>query len=225
MVFSSVYPVESENFEELNKSINKLLLNDASVIVEKETSIALGTGLRCGFLGLLHMEIFFERLEKEYDTEVIITAPSIPYSVELKNHEIITIEKASDLPQKDQVLNYFEPMIHSDIISPMVYLKDLQYLLSTKRGILNDINYMDGDIVSLQYDLPWAEMVNGLYNELIRITSGYATIDYKPIEARKQDIQRVDILINHQPVDALSFICAKEVKEKMGRLLVERLAV
>lgn len=112
MVFSSVYPVDSDNFEELFNSVNKLLLNDASVSIEKETSTALGTGLRCGFLGILHMEIFFERLEKEYDTEVIITAPSIPYKAELTNHRVITLEKASDFPDKSKVVKYFEPIVY-----------------------------------------------------------------------------------------------------------------
>lgn len=121
MVFSSVYPVDSDNFEELYNSVNKLLLNDASVSIEKETSTALGTGLRCGFLGILHMEIFFERLEKEYDTEVIITAPSVPYKAELTNHKIITLEKASDFPEKNKVIKYYEPIVY--------FIKLLYYFL------------------------------------------------------------------------------------------------
>jgi GTP-binding protein LepA len=232
MVFASLFPVDMAQFESLQTAVERLTLNDASVTVQRESSPALGFGLRCGFLGLLHMDVFHQRLQDEFDTPVIATAPMVPYKLKLKTGENIEVEKAGDFPSSHTVAEYQEPIVRARVIVPEDKLSPVMSLLFERRGTQVDMTYMGGEAgshegggsrVVLTYDLPWAGVVTDFFDVLKSVSAGYATFDYEPAGYRAADIARVDLMINKAPVDALSFVAVKENAEAEGRAVAAKL--
>ncbi len=223
MVFAGIYPVETSEFENLKDAIEKLTLNDASVGVEKKTSAALGIGYRCGFLGLLHMDVFKQRLEQEYDMAVIVTAPSVLYKVKLTNGELVDIENPSEFPEPNFIVEIQEPIMHATIIVPNQYVGGVMSLCDEKLGKKTDMVYLDEDRVIFKYDLPLNEIATDFYDQLKSITSGYASFDYEGPVYVPSDVVKMDILLNGKQVDALSCIVHREKSYHVGKQLVERL--
>jgi len=224
MVFAGIYPVDPHEFEALKEAIDKLTLNDASVTVEKKTSPALGLGFRCGFLGLLHMDVFKQRLEQEHGLSVIITAPSVRYQVKLQHGKgTITIETPSDFPDQGIIEEIYEPVIDATIIVPQQYLGNIIKLCEEKRGIQKDLNYMDEERIILKYRLPLNEVATDFYDQLKSLSSGYASFDYEEAGYEPADLVKMDILLNKKPVDALSCIVHKDKAYYIGKDLVDRL--
>lgn len=224
MVFAGIYPVDSSEFELLQDAIEKLTLNDASVSIEKKSSVALGLGFRCGFLGLLHMDVFKQRLEQEYNLTVIATAPSVLYRIKLRGkHETVTIENPSEFPEPTNIEDILEPVIDATIITPNQYLGNLIKLCEEKRGIQKDLNYIDELRVMLKYRLPLNEVATDFYDDLKSLSSGYASFDYEIGGFESADLIKMDILINGKPVDALSVIVHREKAYYVGRELTNRL--
>lgn len=223
MVFAGLYPVDNSEFETLRDAIEKLTLNDASVTVEKKSSTALGLGFRCGFLGLLHMDVFKQRLEQEYNISVIATAPSVLYKVELKNGETLNIESPSDFPDQGVIEQVYEPVIDATIIVPQEYLGNILQLCQEKRGEQRDMSYLSEERLILKYRLPLNEVASDFYDELKSLSSGYASFDYDEAGFQPSKLVKLDILLNHQPVDALSTIVHADKAYYMGRELTKRL--
>ena len=223
MVFAGIYPVENVDFELLRDAMEKLTLNDASVTVEKKTSVALGLGFRCGFLGLLHMDVFKQRLEQEYNLNVIITAPSVLYKIVMSSGETINLERPSEFPDPTKIAEVKEPIINATIILPKEYLGKIIILCEEKRGIQKSLDYLDENRVILQYKLPLNEVATDFYNELKSLSSGYASFDYEEAGFEPAKLIKMDILINAKPVDALSLIVHKDKSYEIGRELVKRL--
>ncbi len=223
MVFAGIYPVDNTDFELLRDSIEKLTLNDASVTVEKKSSPALGLGFRCGFLGLLHMDVFKQRLEQEYNMSVIITAPSVRYKLQLTNKTTVEIENPSDFPERNYIEEVFEPVINATIITPSKYLGAILELCQKKRGIQKDMSYLDEDRVIMKYKLPLNEVATEFYDQLKSVSSGYASFDYEEAGYEPADLVKMDILLNGKPVDALTVIVHKESAYYIGRYLTEKL--
>jgi len=223
MVFAGIYPTVSAEFELLSDAIEKLTLNDASVTVEKKSSDALGLGFRCGFLGLLHMDVFKQRLEQEYGLDVIATAPSVLYKLTMKNGENLQIERPSDFPDPSKIETIFEPIIDATIILPKKYLGNIIHLCEDKRGVQIDLSYMDEDRVILKYKLPLNEVATDFYDQLKSLSSGYASFDYEESKYEPSDLVKMDILLNGKPVDALSVIVHKDKAYTLGRELAEKL--
>ena len=225
MVFAGIYPVDASEFELLRDAIEKLTLNDASVTVEKKSSPALGLGFRCGFLGLLHMDVFKQRLEQEYEVSVIATAPSVLYKVRLSHGDtLIDVETPSDFPDAGQIEEVLEPMINGTIIVPKEYLGAMMTLCQDKRGEQLELSYIDDRRVILKYKLPLNEVVTDFYDQLKSLSSGYASFDYEEAGFQPADLVKMDILINKNPVDALSCIVHRDKAYHIGRDLVERLS-
>lgn len=217
MVFAGIYPIENEYFEDLRDSLEKLQLNDSSLVYEPETSIALGFGFRCGFLGMLHLEIIQERLSREFNQEVITTVPNVSYVAETTKGEVLTINTPNDLPEPNQ-LNYIEePYIRAQIITKPEYIGTIIKLCMDKRGILIKQHYLTQDRVELHFDMPLAEIVFDFYDRLKSSTRGYASFDYAPLDYRKSDIIKLDIKLNGDNVDALSALVHREKAESVGR--------
>jgi len=224
MVFAGIFPVDNEEFEPLRDAIEKLMLTDASVTIEKKTSVALGLGFRCGFLGLLHMDVFKQRLEQEYGLTVIATAPSVLYKVKMSyTGEIVNIESPSDFPDPGTIDEVFEPMIDATIIVPNQYLGNLIKLCEEKRGIQKDLKYMDEQRVILKYKLPLNEVATDFYDQLKSVSSGYASFDYEESGYEASDLVKMDILLNGKAVDALSVIVHRDKAYYLGRELCEKL--
>ncbi|HRN77939.1 MAG TPA: translation elongation factor 4 [Candidatus Dependentiae bacterium] len=224
MVFAGIYPVISDEFTELSEAIEKLTLNDASVTTEKKTSAALGLGFRCGFLGLLHMDVFKQRLEQEYNLSVIATAPSVLYKIKLAHTgEILNIESPADFPESNKIEEILEPIINATIITPTKYLGNLIKLCEEKRGIQKDMRYMDEERVILKYRLPLNEVATDFYDELKSLSSGYASFDYEEAGYEPADLVKMDILLNSKVVDALSCIVHRDKAYYIGRELTARL--
>ncbi len=224
MVFAGLYPVDSEDFESLQEAIEKLTLNDASVTFEKKTSTALGLGFRCGFLGLLHMDVFKQRLEQEYGLSVIPTAPSVLYKVKLKyGDDTIDMESPSEFPDPGTIEAVYEPIIKATIIVPKQYLGALIKLCEEKRGIQKNMSYLDEGRVILTYRLPLNEVATDFYDQLKSLSSGYASFDYEEAGYEPSNLVKMDILLNGKPVDALSVIVHKDKAYTIGRDLAERL--
>jgi GTP-binding protein LepA len=216
--------VDNSDFDLLRDAIDKLTLNDASVTVEKKSSPALGLGFRCGFLGLLHMDVFRQRLEQEYNLSVIATAPSVLYKVKMAHtHEIISIETPSDFPDQSQLEEIYEPIIHGTIIVPKDYLGNMLRLCEEKRGIQLEMNYIDEQRVILKYKLPLNEVATDFYDQLKSLSSGYASFDYEEAGYEPADLVKMDILINKKAIDALSCIVHTDKAYYLGKELVERL--
>ncbi|MBO5236714.1 MAG: elongation factor 4 [Spirochaetaceae bacterium] len=209
VVFSSIYPMDSNDYEELRDNMEKLTLNDASIIYEKDSSIALGHGFRCGFLGLLHLEVIQERLERDYDQAVIFTAPSVRYLITLSNGEEKYIDNPADYPDQGKISSAQEPYIKASIITPATYLGSIMSLCSEKRGVQTNMQYLDEKRVEITYEMPLAEVLFDFYDRLKSYSRGYASFDYDVIGYRPTDLVKIDILINGKPVDALSQLAFK----------------
>lgn len=224
MVFAGIYPIDNSEFEQLRTAIEKLTLNDASVTVEKKSSAALGLGFRCGFLGLLHMEVFKQRLEQEYNIVAIVTAPSVLYKVKLKtSDEIIDVESPAELPDPGTIEEIREPIINATIIVPKKYLGGILKLCQEKRGEQKDLTFLTEDRVILYYRLPLNEVATDFYDQLKSISSGYASFDYEEAGYEPADLVKMDLLLNGTPVDALSTIVHRDNAYYIGRELVGRL--
>lgn len=224
MVFAGLYPVDSDEFEAFQEAIEKLTLNDASVSYEKKTSAALGLGFRCGFLGLLHMDVFRQRLEQEYNISIIPTAPSVLYKVELMHGKgTIDVESPAEFPDAGQIEQIFEPVINATIITPAQYVGNMIKLCEEKRGIQKDMTFLNETRVILKYRLPLNEVATDFYDALKSISSGYASFDYEEAGYEPADLVKMDILLNGKPVDALSTIVHRDKAYFIGRDLTERL--
>ena len=222
VVYSSIYPMDSNDYEELKSSLEKLKLNDASLVYEKDNSIALGNGFRCGFLGLLHLEIIQERLERDYDQAIIFTAPSVRYRVHLTDGSETFVDNPAEYPQ-GRIQSAEEPYIKASIITPATYLGSLMELCKMKRGEQTNMTYLDEKRVELTYEMPLAEVLFDFYDKLKSFSRGYASFDYEVIGYRPTQLVKVDILLNSKPVDALSFLSFKDNATERARKVCERL--
>ncbi len=223
MVYAGLYPSDNEDFPELREALERLQLNDASLTFEAESSMALGFGFRCGFLGLLHMEIIQERLEREYDLDLLATAPSVQYEVEMHSGEIRRIDNPSDMPNLGEVSAIREPWMHLSIIAPSRFIGTIMDLSTTRRGLFDELTYLDEDRVQLKYDIPLAELIVEFYDQLKSRTQGYASLDYSLAGMRSADLVKLDVLVNAQSVDALSIITHRDDAYVKGRELVQML--
>ncbi|TET06945.1 elongation factor 4 [Candidatus Dependentiae bacterium] len=224
MVFAGIYPVEQIEFEALKEAIEKLTLNDASVSIEKKSSPALGLGFRCGFLGLLHMDVFKQRIEQEYGLSVIITAPSVRYLIKLQHDKgTIPVESPSDFPKQHLIEEILEPVINATIIVPQQYLGNIINLCEEKRGIQKDLSYMDEERVILKYKLPLNEVATDFYDKLKSLSSGYASFDYEEAGYEPAKLVKMDTLLNKKSIDTLSSIVHVDKAYYIGRDLVDRL--
>nr|POE83435.1 translation factor guf1 like, mitochondrial [Quercus suber] len=225
MVFSGVYPADGSDFEALNHAIERLTCNDASVSVTKESSTALGLGFRCGFLGLLHMDVFHQRLEQEYGAHVISTVPTVPYIFEYSDGSKVQVQNPAALPSnpKQRVTACWEPTVLATIIIPSEYVGPVITLCSERRGQQLEYSFIDSQRVFMKYRLPLREIVVDFYNELKSITSGYASFDYEDAEYQQSDLVKLDVLLNGQPVDAMATIVHNLKAQRVGRELVEKL--
>ncbi len=223
MVFAGIYPIDNDDFEDLRDSLEKLQLNDASLVFEPETSIALGFGFRCGFLGMLHLEIIQERLSREFDQEVITTVPNVSYVAYTKRDKRLEINTPADLPEPTLLDRVEEPYIKAQIITKPEYIGSIMSLCMEKRGILLNQSYLTTERVELTFELPLAEIVFDFYDRLKSITRGYASFDYAPIGYRASDLVKLDIKLNGDSVDALSSLVHKTKAEPFGRQICKRL--
>ena len=223
MVFCGLYPVEANDYDRLRDALDKLQLNDASLLYEAETSAALGFGYRCGFLGLLHMDIIHERLEREYDLTLVTTAPSVVYEILLTDGEIIRIDNPAKVPPVQRIEEIREPFVSASIMAPSEYIGTVMELCRDKRGTFINMEYMTPSRVHLHYELPLAEIIYDFFDELKSRTKGYASLDYELKEYRTSDLIKLDILVNGEPVDALSIIVHRDKAQSRGRKLVVRL--
>ncbi len=223
MVFSGLFPTDGDDFERLREALDKLALNDSSLVYEAETSHALGFGFRCGFLGLLHMEIVRERLEREYDLDLVATAPSVEYRALLADGSKVVVHSPQDLPDQVYVESIEEPYVEVMIITPSTYIGTVMDLVVSKRGEMGEMNYLSPERVELHYVMPLSEIVFDFFDQLKSRTRGYASLDYEPAEYRVSDLVRVDILLNAQAVDAFSTIVHKDKAYNYGRAMVKRL--
>ena len=223
MVFAGIYPVDTDDFEELRESMAKLQLNDASLVFEPESSAALGFGFRCGFLGMLHMEIIQERLEREFDMTVITTVPNVSYIAYTTKGEPITVNNPSDLPDPSRIDYVEEPYIKATIISKSEYVGSIMSLCIQKRGYIKNQSYLTSDRVELIFEMPMGEIVFDFYDKLKTISKGYASFDYHQIGYRKSDLVRLDIRLNAEPVDALSSLIFRGNSYDFGKKICEKL--
>ncbi len=223
MVFAGIYPIDSDDFEDLRDSLEKLQLNDASLVYEPETSIALGFGFRCGFLGMLHLEIIQERLEREYDQSVITTVPQVTYFAYTTSDEKLTIHNPSDLPEPTYIKYLEEPWIKAQIITKPDYVGSIMGLCIEKRGELKNQVYLSTSRVELTFEMPLAEIVFDFYDKLKSISKGYASFDYYPIDFRRGELVKLDIKLNGENVDALSSMIHRDKAYEFGRRLCEKL--
>ncbi len=223
MVYCGMYPVDTSAYTDLREALDKLKLNDASIMYEPETSVALGFGFRCGFLGLLHMEIVQERLEREYGLELITTAPSVVYRVTTTSGEQLDIDNPANLPPTNKIEVIEEPYVRATVFVPSDYLGQVMDLTVERRGALHDLQFATPTRVRAIYGIPLAEILFDFFDKLKSRTRGYASLDYEFLEYRQADLVKLDILVNAKPVDALSFIVHRSFSERRGRLLVERL--
>ncbi|MDQ6856410.1 MAG: translation elongation factor 4 [Candidatus Dormibacteraeota bacterium] len=223
MVFAGIFPIDSDNVQDLKEALSKLNLNDASLVYEPESSVALGFGFRCGFLGLLHMEIVQERLEREFDLELLTTAPTVEYRVRMRSGEMVAVDNPAMLPDPAHVEVIEEPRTRATIFVPKDYVGPLMELCQDRRGELLDMQYQPGDRVALIYDLPLGEIIHDFYDQLKSRSRGYASLDYVITGFRAEKLVKLDILVGGQRVDALSMIVHRDKAAFQGRRLAERL--
>ncbi len=223
MVYCGIYPIENNDYDNLKDALDKLALNDASLEYEPETSAALGFGFRCGFLGLLHMEIFEERLEREYNLDLITTAPSVDYMVYQTDGQIFHIANPSDMPEIQKIDHLEEPFVRATIMSPKDYIGAIMELVQDRRGVFGNMEYISTSRVMLTYDIPLSEVIYDFFDQLKSRTRGYASLDYEFVGYRKSDLVKLDILVNGDLVDALSAIVHKDSAYKRGRQLTQKL--
>jgi GTP-binding protein LepA len=223
MVFSGLFPTDGDDFERLREALEKLRLNDGSLVWEPETSRALGFGFRVGFLGLLHMEIVRERLEREYDLDLVATAPSVAYHVTMPDGSVREIKSPQDLPDPGLRIGLSEPYVRAMILAPSEYVGPIMELVTTKRGEMGNMSYLSPERVELEYRIPLAEIVFDFFDLLKSRTKGYASLDYEPADYKEADLVKVDILLNGQPVDAFSAIVHRDKAQDYGRTMTTRL--
>ena len=223
MVYSGIFPADGSDYEELKEALEKLKLNDASLNFELESSAALGHGFRCGFLGLLHMEIVQERLEREYDLSLITTAPSVIYKVHKTDGEIIELYNPSDMPNAQQIKFMEEPICKTEIIVPKEFVGNIMELCTNRRGEYVNLKYIDDNRVSLEYLMPLNEIIFDFFNTLKSKSRGYASFDYEIVKYQKSNLVKLDILLNSEVVDALSFIVHRDSAETRGRKIADKL--
>ncbi len=223
MVFCGIYPADGARYPDLRDALDKLRLNDAALSFEPETSVALGFGFRCGFLGLLHMEIIQERLEREYNLDLITTAPSVIYKLHMANGETVLIDNPTNYPDPSQIAGAEEPFVKASVFTPAQYIGSVMDLCQERRGIYKDTRYLDTDRVELHYDLPLCEIIYDFFDALKSRTKGYASFDYELDDYRASKLVKLDILLNGDIVDALSFIVYAENAYPRARRLAERL--
>ena len=223
MVYSGIYPADGARYGDLRDALEKLQLNDAALVYEPETSVALGFGFRCGFLGLLHMEIIEERLEREFNLDLITTAPSVIYRVELRSGEILTIDNPSKFPDPDSIRTAFEPIMKATVITPSAYIGGIMDLCQERRGVFVDMKYIDTDRAELHYELPLNEIIYDFFDALKSRSKGYASLDYELKEYRPSKLVKLDFLLNGEQVDALSFIVFEERAYARARKIAEKL--
>jgi GTP-binding protein LepA len=223
MVFCGLFPIDSDAYPDLRDALEKLTLNDAALSWEPETSDALGFGFRCGFLGLLHMDIVRERLEREYDLELLATMPSVEYEVTLTDGSIVPVHSPNDMPDPTRVAEVREPFIRALILTPKEFVGQIMELAQERRGEYEGIHYLSAERVQLTYDLPLAEIVLDFFDQLKSRTRGYASLDYELIGLRKSDLVKLDILLAGDPIDALSMLVHRDKAQAAGRTLTEKL--
>jgi len=220
-VFAGIYPIDTDKYDDLRDALEKLKLNDASITFEPETSQALGFGFRVGFLGMLHMEVIKERLEREFGIDLIATAPSVTYKVKLTDGSEIEVSNPSELPPVNKIDKIYEPYVKATILTPSEYVGNLIQFLNDKRGVQLKMDYLSQDRVLLEYELPLNEIVTDFYDKLKSLTRGYASFDYEPIGYKEGDLVKMDIRVAGEVVDALSVIVPREKAEKKGRELIK----
>ena len=223
MVFAGLYPVSSDDFENLRSALEKLHLNDASLSYEPETSTALGFGFRCGFLGLLHMEIIQERLDREFDIDIITTVPNVEYRVRLTSGEQIDVQNPAEMPPAGNIEDIAEPMLDAQILVPSEYVGNIMRIAQDRRGHYRTTEYIDPTRALLRYDLPLSEIVLDFYDRLKSVSRGYASFDYEYKKHQAADLVKLDLLINGEPLDALSAIVHRDKAYEWGRALSQKL--
>ncbi len=223
VVFSSIYPVDPNEYEDLHQGLEKLKLNDAALVFEKDSSVALGFGFRCGFLGLLHLEVVQERLEREFGLSIVLTAPSVRYRIKLRNGEVIFVDNPVEYPDPSRIEYTEEPYIKATIITPTEYLGSIMTLCMDKRGQQVGMYYLDPRRVEILYEMPLAEVLFDFYDKLKSISKGYASFDYELIGYQKTDLVKLDILVNGKPVDALSQLVYRAHAQSRARTICKRL--
>ena len=223
MVFAGIYPVDGEDYEKLRDALDKLQLNDASLQFEPETSQALNFGFRCGFLGLFHMEIIQERLEREYDLDIVVTAPSVEYQLEMKTGENIVIDSPAQLPNEDEIVEIREPWMVLQIFTPTDYYGTVMELVTKRRGVFKSQDYPAPKRVQLNFEIPLSELIVNFFDDLKSRTRGYASMDYSYADYRPGNLQKLEVLVGGEPVDALAAIVHKEDAYHKGQLLVTKL--
>ena len=223
MVYCGIYPMDGSQYENLKVALEKLKLNDAALQYEAETSAALGFGFRCGFLGLLHLEIIQERLDREFDLGLITTAPSVIYKVHKTDGTVVDLYNPTELPPQQQISYIEEPIVQAEIYTPKEYVGNLMQICQERRGVYIDMKYLDENRVTLIYDMPLNEIIYDFFDNLKSKTKGYASFDYEFKEYRRSELVRLDIHVNNEPVDALSFIVFKDSAYNRGRKMVEKL--
>jgi GTP-binding protein LepA len=223
MVFAGIFPVDSDDYENLRQALDRLHLNDASLVYEPETSVALGFGFRCGFLGLLHMEIIRERLEREYGLTLLMTAPNVEYFITKTDGTRTIVDNPADMPEPGHIRAIEEPWMRISVVSPTRYIGQIMDLVTSRRGVYKKMDYLDEERVVLEYEIPLGELIVDFYDQLKSRTQGYASLDYHLAEYREAELVKLDILVNAQPVDALSIITHRDKAQYQGRQLVDRL--
>ena len=223
MVYSGIYPADGARYGDLRDALEKLQLNDASLVFEPETSVALGFGFRCGFLGLLHMEIIEERLEREFNLDLITTAPSVIYNVKLKNGETISIDNPSKFPQPDEIDTAYEPIMKASVITPTEYIGGIMDLCQDRRGVFIDMKYIDTERAEIHYELPLNEIIYDFFDALKSRSKGYASLDYELKGYKPSKLVKLDFMLNGEVVDALSFIVFEDRAYTRARKIAEKL--
>ena len=223
MVYSGIYPADGAKYQDLREALEKLQLNDASLVFEPETSVALGFGFRCGFLGLLHMEIIEERLEREFNLDLITTAPSVIYKVDLRGGETVMIDNPSKFPSPDEIATAYEPIMKANIITPTDYIGGIMELCQDRRGVFVDMKYIDTDRAEIHYEMPLNEIIYDFFDALKSRTKGYASLDYELKGYKQSKLVKLDFMLNGEVVDALSFIVFEERAYGRARKIAEKL--
>jgi len=223
MVFAGIYPVEGEDYSDLKDALEKLQLNDASLVYQPETSQALNFGFRCGFLGMFHMEIIQERLEREYDLDIIVTAPSVEYEVVLHDGSLRRIDSPADLPPEDQILEIREPWMKIQVFTPTEFYGTVMELVTRRRGIFKEQEYPASNRVQLSFELPLSELIVDFFDQLKSRTRGYASLDYQFAEYRPDDLVKLEILVNNEPLDALASIVHRDDAYHKGQAVITKL--
>src|SRR4051812_12572363 len=222
MVFSGLFPIDSDDYPDLRDALEKLSLNDAALLWEPETSDALGFGFRCGFLGLLHMDIVRERLEREYDLELMATMPSVEFEVTLTDGEVVTVHNPTDMPDPARIAETREPYIKASILTPKEYIGPIMELCQERRGEHTGMHFLSSERVQVSYDLPLSEIVLDFFDQLKSRTRGYASLDYEPLGLRPSDLVKLDVLLGGDTVDALSMVVHRDKAYEQGKQMTER---